>query len=1090
MTDLDEDPDDDQFNPRAFMEARRPHLFSDAEEQEVSSVDRGLLEYTLETLTSRQEEIKFEQFALHLAKKEICKNLIPHTGPTGGGDGKTDSENYQVSEEIAALWYIGDPKRASTEKFAFCFTAKKDWKPKFKSDIASVMSTGRNFSVIYFITNQFVSSRERADLQDAFNKDTGKEVKLLDRQWIVDKVIENKRWDVVSQHLNIGDQKAISNDGPRNLQNKKRLEAIEKEIEEAEYQGLQFAEDCFEAALLARNIGLPSIEVFGRFERAERASEKIGSKLQLFRILYKRAWTAYWWYNDFPELSRLYEKAEELVLDNDSAFILQDLSSICQIGLTASAHPKHKDLAPLFEKRAASLKASLKRIISTFPDTTNGLWAETHDCVLTLSLNAGVHPDRTTKFSNTLKDILLRAKTHAGYPVEAIYHVICEEFSTFITDNDAFDELFELVMDIQSQRVSESTKGKNRFNRGLQLYASGRNYQALDQLTKAQILLAKDELIEEYVLATFAAGVAFRDVGLFWAARANMAVATSLFLQFKQRSAAVIPPKILLLLQELADTELLLSRPLSALQVIELSLILASEMKLSEPQMQKFRELDMKFAWLILGTETEELTQLETFPEILKSYLQLSSSVLLFCLGYEDKADEWIEPNKIKELVDEIAPKTVEQVDTVCSPTWYLKEPFILKSRILGCELEVVVHTRIAILIAESLLAFVENFLATAVMLKNCMALRASVRIELVSQENSSFEFEEIEDEYGVTTLLIKYSYVSINDFADTKTYQKKLFDCAVEILKHMELSLDEESLKELFEQHEVLNRCQFAASSLTSTLKLFGSEAKYTPVEWLAEAANLQAYKLARDKRWLQVSASEDDHSPGGAENNEDAPPFYLEMYSHRDFSFQTAIDMRIWRRALWSGTAFGIIEGDLSRIEFWLTFGDLEVAKKIFRGWIKKVGRVDAEEWLGVSIITGIDSSNPYHYRVVLSVSEAYLNRLKGKKGLLTLSPATLTMTPSNSANLDRFLKAYNQAGWYDLGPAQICNGQMNCETELTIQKKNLDVVPAWQIGEQHYLVMALGGIKNPVIPADVSDAPVLAALKKYQSLPDSLG
>lgn len=331
-----ESEEDLEFDPRAFMKARRPYLFSDTEEEEVTPFDRNQLEYALETLTNRQEEIRFEQFALHLAKKEICPNLMPHTGPTGGGDGKTDSENYQVSEEIAALWYIGDPKRASTEKFAFCFSAKKDWKPKLKADIESVLSTGRNFTVIHFITNQFATSKERADLQDKYSKECGKEVKVFDRNWIVDKVFENKHWSLVNQHLGLGESKAVVTRSPRAVENQNYLDHLEKEIAGAEFQGLQFAEDCLEAALVARNLGLPAVEVIGRFERAERASEKAGSKIQLFRIIYKRAWTAFWFYNDFSELSRLYEKAEPLVITDQSAFVLQDLSSLCIIGITTT----------------------------------------------------------------------------------------------------------------------------------------------------------------------------------------------------------------------------------------------------------------------------------------------------------------------------------------------------------------------------------------------------------------------------------------------------------------------------------------------------------------------------------------------------------------------------------------------------------------------------------------------------------------------------------------------------------------------------------------------------------------------------------
>ena len=66
-------------------------------------MDRAAFDYFLESLTSRKQELDFERFARKLAEEEICPNLIPQTGPSGGGDSKVDSETYPVSEEVATL---------------------------------------------------------------------------------------------------------------------------------------------------------------------------------------------------------------------------------------------------------------------------------------------------------------------------------------------------------------------------------------------------------------------------------------------------------------------------------------------------------------------------------------------------------------------------------------------------------------------------------------------------------------------------------------------------------------------------------------------------------------------------------------------------------------------------------------------------------------------------------------------------------------------------------------------------------------------------------------------------------------------------
>jgi hypothetical protein len=51
-----------------------------------------------------QELLEFEHFCRRLAEKELCPNLLPHTGPTGGGDSKVDAETYPVAEQVSLRW--------------------------------------------------------------------------------------------------------------------------------------------------------------------------------------------------------------------------------------------------------------------------------------------------------------------------------------------------------------------------------------------------------------------------------------------------------------------------------------------------------------------------------------------------------------------------------------------------------------------------------------------------------------------------------------------------------------------------------------------------------------------------------------------------------------------------------------------------------------------------------------------------------------------------------------------------------------------------------------------------------------------------
>jgi hypothetical protein len=118
-----------------FLKARRPDEFSDSTIKKQGKLTREFLDYYLNSLTSRSQEKEFEIFCRRLAEKEICPNLLPQTGPTGGGDSKVDTETYPVSESITLSWYSGIGKIASSERWAFAISAKRAWKPKCISDI-------------------------------------------------------------------------------------------------------------------------------------------------------------------------------------------------------------------------------------------------------------------------------------------------------------------------------------------------------------------------------------------------------------------------------------------------------------------------------------------------------------------------------------------------------------------------------------------------------------------------------------------------------------------------------------------------------------------------------------------------------------------------------------------------------------------------------------------------------------------------------------------------------------------------------------------------------------------------------------------
>ena len=155
-SDLKKNLSESLLKPSELMRAWHPDLFPDTISSPLIVLDKAVLEYHLETLTNRKQEQVFEEFCRRLAELEICPNLKPQTGPTGGGDSKMDASTYPVAQVLIDRCYFGTPNPPSTEEWAFAFSCKKDWKPKVIEDVGKIATVVCTFTKVFFISNQFI----------------------------------------------------------------------------------------------------------------------------------------------------------------------------------------------------------------------------------------------------------------------------------------------------------------------------------------------------------------------------------------------------------------------------------------------------------------------------------------------------------------------------------------------------------------------------------------------------------------------------------------------------------------------------------------------------------------------------------------------------------------------------------------------------------------------------------------------------------------------------------------------------------------------------------------------------------------------
>jgi hypothetical protein len=442
------------FSPKAFLKARRPEHFSDTVAEEAHELDRSLLEFHLDSLTSRGQETDFERFARRLCERELCPNLLPQTGPTGGGDSKVDSETYPVADRLALAWYVGVGSEAAHERWAFAFSAKADWRPKVRSDVAKIAGTGRGYTKAFFVTNQAVRDKTRAEVEDALRRVYGIDVRILDRTWILNRVFDGRHEGLATEELDVTalSRREIKK-GPLDTKREDELEEAEARISEALRSGQcghALVEDAIDAATLARELERPRSEVEGRFARADGLAQKHGTLRQRVEAAYQWAWTLFWWFEDYEVFAEQYGVVEERAAGSRNVYDLERFTSLWQLLHSIVRRGDLDEAMTSVTASTESLRAELERLSGEKDRPSTALQAETllHEVNLGLRLAADQGIDDELR---SLRDIVLRSEGLVGFSLEPLVESLTE-LGQVLEGSTAYDELFETIVEVAAIR--------------------------------------------------------------------------------------------------------------------------------------------------------------------------------------------------------------------------------------------------------------------------------------------------------------------------------------------------------------------------------------------------------------------------------------------------------------------------------------------------------------------------------------------------------------------------------------------------------------------------------------------------------------
>jgi hypothetical protein len=1074
-------------SPNEFYRTQRPERFSDSVRVDKPSLDRSQLEYYLATITNRSQETDFEHLARGLAERRIAPNLIPHTGPTGGGDSKVDSETFPVADALALAWYEGIGRAASKERWGFAFSAKKDWRPKLKGDIAKLVGTGRGYEKAFFVTNQYVRDKDRAILEDELSKEHGIEVRILDLNWVLDSVFTGRHETFAIDTLGLSPElRPEIRLGPHDTAREERLAELERRILEAVQAGrldTRVVDDALRAATTARGLERPRADIDGRFLRARELAERLKSSARILRINYQWAWTAFFWYEDFARFVTLARESFDIALRSENSFELELATTLLGLARTAIAQSNINAREFDFDDHASRLLDALDKVGANEDHPSNALHAQT----LAIQTRLLLAPDDAEPLLAQMLGVIEKAQFMIGYPFEQTADLI-GALEPFLGDVDAYGSLFERIVEITGKRQGDVTAAQMLLKRGAQQLERNDNLNAIRTVGRVLGRLYKHESRDDLIQALFLAGHAYSRVGLLWAARGSLIVAASLATDEFHKFGRLTRGQVACY-DRLRWLELELGRMPQLLEWHHLA-ALASQAAKVNLAADAFDMFDAVLGIEILRTDVFQLAQLVGLPDVLDDVgLYMSRSALLFSLGHpselpddlfrgEDRSTAELE--FMRQWRDQPASRELRSLSLGSG------DQVTLESNVLGCHVELTSDNKApAIDLAESLLASLESLLSTGLdarMVGREPLLRISVRVTEFAQMPFSFRLEH---ELGRP-----HFYVGCRRFEpdslsheEQSEVKRRLVDLLIQMFAHIVATPDDaESVRKLFVDEHALERAVNFTNVFVSLGNVLGHKPKLSIGVWTEKSS--KTYPMIRETKWDAMDVAAGEQLPQSTATSNDSPagiPEFGTPAKHSQLRTVSLIREKLWNEAGWTGAGYFSVEGNSIPPTLALLFRNPKVGIEIFEAWQEELGSDSLNELLRISIIRGISASHPAHYRMVIGTEfEALKGTVEPLKDRVVMVSRIHTMEPQSSENLDRFLQSYVAAGSFILAPGILDTKRGPRIGHPQLIKRTIHVRDAWEIGRHDPDVPAIDIDDDVVVPNEKENVPVKEVLE----------
>ncbi|WP_254922533.1 hypothetical protein [Pantoea ananatis] len=1074
------------FSPKEFLKQRHPEKFSDSVVVESGLLDRPILEHFLASLNARSQELEFEGFAKKLCEKIICPNLLEQTGPVAGGDGKTDTQTFPVSEQNALLWYQGINDSSHKERWAFAVSTRKDWKVKCRQDVEKVKKDLVDYKRVYCITNQYVKSDQRTSLEDILREETGMDVRIMDINWILDQIFSQNLQHIAIESLSIQtsylrEVNLGANDYKKTLiykQIKKKLE-YEVDPQNISHQEVRLYLDL---AVLSAELEFSAIETEGLFLRSIKVARKFGFEQQLLDCYYQFAWKSHFWLEDFNSFEENLQLLFDALQSSTNASQWEALLNLVTVHKSHVRYCQEKHTIDIDMIEAVMLD-KLKEIAADSSRPSNALLAKTQ--VLIYSLQKIEDTEEINNVFLEIKKIIKESTGLIGYPFEKMFNLI-NEMDIIFNEFQCYEDLLDFITEQYSLREGQIRGAEMILKRGIKRLDSNKPYEAIRILGKSLIPLYKKESSDLFVLALNVCSTAYERVGLLWSARACMLFAASVLTDkfWEKNELTIYQYKTFSYLSWL---ELKLGRLGYALKWLELSQLFRHQLKEPDIDNDTHQSMDAVISQIILNTELSTLKNLDKACFLLDKFGFYSSSIqLMYVLGYETQIKEEFNIDIDESFIDyTLKLRDFDFGYKITGLTDCFDKRGSYTSNISGCNINLNFPGRSPFYdFSASFLASIEGVFATC-MIDKVYPKEASLEIEIIATDDSFSIGHEFDTINGNITVRIICSGFN-NDFISLEyqdAYQQWIKDFLVKLLPEIFYFSDLKNVEKSIFADGAMERSSTLAASMFASRNILGDSVDNEIKNYYRDKTCTESFPLIRNKAWdADYPKILSEVALTSLLKDNDAPPEEFnakEILKHSDYLIQDLIKPRLWDLAKWKSVLFlREINGTPG---FCLDFTNAKYGAEIFKDLIEKLGRCDVQGRLKLSIILGVSSKNPSHYTVMVSE-----DRMSTKHKIMTMISRIHTMTPENTENIDRFAKSCAQAGQCYFGCSTMLDDiKVAAPQHFGILIKNIRFVWAWQIERNDAEVPVLNLKELPYIPPGVSNPPVLSTLKALESM-----